>query len=308
MLIWQKNFQTIISVSVAFQIKMIAPKLQPLISQKFQRNNICFRRVSNFNCKMIAPKLQPLISQIPALIWQKFQRIISVSVAFQFQNDCAKIATIDLTEFPNNYFRFRRVSNQNDCAKITTIDLTDSSIDLTEVPTNDFRFRCVSNQNDCAKITHIIIFKDRLWWMISALNGTRASFLPQFESDRRALLYWNKLTCRNKSNKSANRNNRIRLWLECFFDIWYQYQCLFVTKLQSIVLHIIFWVLFWLPGDLISNIYNKEAYRKLQKASRKPQGSFKNFQGRNPYNIFVSFLVETVILKNILKLTDLYEF
>ena len=50
----------------------------------------------------------------------------------------------------------------------------------------------------------------------------------------------------------------------------------------------------------------KEAYRKLQKASRKPQGSFKNFQGRNPYNIFVSFLVETVIPKNILKLTELY--
>ena len=43
-------------------------------------------------------------------------------------------------------------------------------------------------------IFSIIIFKDRLWWMISALNGTRASFLPQFESDRRALSYQNKLT------------------------------------------------------------------------------------------------------------------
>jgi hypothetical protein len=38
------------------------------------------------------------------------------------------------------------------------------------------------------------------------------------------------------------------------------------------------------PGDLLSNNINKEAYKK-------PQGSFKNFQGRNPYNIFVVFLV-----------------
>ena len=40
-----------------------------------------------------------------------------------------------------------------------------------------------------------------------------------------------------------------------------------------------------LPGDLVSNIINKETYRKLQKASRKPEGSNKKFQGRNPYNI-----------------------
>ena len=40
---------------------------------------------------------------------------------------------------------------------------------------------------------------------------------------------------------------------------------------------------FGLPGDLVSNIINKEAYRK-------PQGSFENFQGRNPYNIFVAIL------------------
>jgi hypothetical protein len=52
-----------------------------------------------------------------------------------------------------------------------------------------------------------------------------------------------------------------------------------------------------LSGDSVSNIINKEAYRKPQKASRKPQGSFKNFQGRNPYNIFVGFLVETMTPK-----------
>ena len=53
----------------------------------------------------------------------------------------------------------------------------------------------------------------------------------------------------------------------------------------------------YFPGDLVSNIFNKEAYRKPQKASRKPQGSYKNFQGRNPYNIFVAILVETMTPK-----------
>ena len=45
--------------------------------------------------------------------------------------------------------------------------------------------------------------------------------------------------------------------------------------------------LFGLPGDLVSNIINKEAYRK-------PQGSCKNFQGRNLDNIFVAILVQTM--------------
>ena len=49
-----------------------------------------------------------------------------------------------------------------------------------------------------------------------------------------------------------------------------------------------------LPGDLVSNITIKEAYRNPPKASRKPQGSYKKFQGRNPYNIFVAILVETM--------------
>ena len=52
-----------------------------------------------------------------------------------------------------------------------------------------------------------------------------------------------------------------------------------------------FFVASWgLPRDLVSNTINKEAYRKLL-------GSYKNFQGRNPYNIFVGFLVETMTPK-----------
>ena len=46
------------------------------------------------------------------------------------------------------------------------------------------------------------------------------------------------------------------------------------------------------------NIINKEAYKKPQKASRKPQGSFKNFQGRNLYKTFVGFLVQTMTPKS----------
>ena len=52
-----------------------------------------------------------------------------------------------------------------------------------------------------------------------------------------------------------------------------------------------------LPGDLVSNIINKEAYRKPQKASRKPPGRYKKFQGRNPDNIFVAILVQTMTPK-----------
>jgi hypothetical protein len=45
-----------------------------------------------------------------------------------------------------------------------------------------------------------------------------------------------------------------------------------------------------LSGELVSNIINKKAYRKPPKDSRKPQGSYKNFQGRNTYNIFIAIL------------------
>ena len=49
------------------------------------------------------------------------------------------------------------------------------------------------------------------------------------------------------------------------------------------------------PGDLVvNNIINKEAYRKptgsLQEAQKRFQRSYENFQGRNPYNIFVTIL------------------
>jgi len=38
-----------------------------------------------------------------------------------------------------------------------------------------------------------------------------------------------------------------------------------------------------------------EAYRKPQKASRKPTGRYKKFQGRNAGNIFVGILDETIM-------------
>jgi hypothetical protein len=59
------------------------------------------------------------------------------------------------------------------------------------------------------------------------------------------------------------------------------------------------------PGELVSNIINKEDYRKPQKASRKPQGSYKKFQGRKPYNSFVAILENLCPHKLILSLTDL---
>ena len=55
------------------------------------------------------------------------------------------------------------------------------------------------------------------------------------------------------------------------------------------------WKLFGLLRDLVSNIINKEAYRKPEKASRKPPGRNKKLQGRNPGNIFVGILEESII-------------
>ena len=50
-----------------------------------------------------------------------------------------------------------------------------------------------------------------------------------------------------------------------------------------------FWKLFGLPGDLVSNIINKEGYRKLKKLPGSPQEA----QGRNFRNIFVGILDKT---------------
>ena len=51
------------------------------------------------------------------------------------------------------------------------------------------------------------------------------------------------------------------------------------------------WKLFQLLGDLVSNIMNKEAYRKPKKASRKPQGRYiHKISGQKSRNNFVGFL------------------
>ena len=75
-----------------------------------------------------------------------------------------------------------------------------------------------------------------------------------------------------------------------------------IVRISALKFFVASWKLFGLPGDLVSNIINKEAYRKPQKASRKPQVSFKNFQGRNPYNIFVAILVETMTPKRLFEI------
>ena len=54
------------------------------------------------------------------------------------------------------------------------------------------------------------------------------------------------------------------------------------------------WKLFGLPGDLVFNIINKEAYRKPQKASRKPPGRFKKISGQKSRNNFVVIFVQTM--------------
>ena len=55
------------------------------------------------------------------------------------------------------------------------------------------------------------------------------------------------------------------------------------------------WKLFELPGDLVSNIINKKAYRKPQKASRNPQGSYKKISGQKSGNNFNGIFDETII-------------
>ena len=65
------------------------------------------------------------------------------------------------------------------------------------------------------------------------------------------------------------------------------------------------WKLFELAWDLVSNILNKEAYRNPQKASRKPAGRYKKFQGRIQETISLDFWKKFSHQKDILKLTDL---
>ena len=65
------------------------------------------------------------------------------------------------------------------------------------------------------------------------------------------------------------------------------------------------WKLFGLPGDLVSNIINKEAYRKPQKLPGSPPGRYKKYQGRNPEIISLVFWKKLSFDKDIIKLTDL---
>ena len=78
-----------------------------------------------------------------------------------------------------------------------------------------------------------------------------------------------------------------------------------IVRISALKFFVASWELFGDPGDLVSNMINKEAYRKPKKDSRKPQGSYKNFLGRNPYNIFVAILENRCPRKFILSLTDL---
>ena len=52
-----------------------------------------------------------------------------------------------------------------------------------------------------------------------------------------------------------------------------------------------------LPRDLVSNTIIKEVTRSPKKLPGSPKEAIKNFQRRNPYNIFVGFLVKTVTSK-----------
>ena len=53
------------------------------------------------------------------------------------------------------------------------------------------------------------------------------------------------------------------------------------------------WKLFGLPGDLVFNIKNKEAYRKPEKASRKVQ----KISGQKSRNNLVGIFVQTILPK-----------
>jgi hypothetical protein len=61
---------------------------------------------------------------------------------------------------------------------------------------------------------------------------------------------------------------------------------------------LIFFAASWLlPGNLVSNIINKEAYRKPQKASRKPPRKVQKISGQKSRNNFVGFFEEVLTPK-----------
>ena len=72
-----------------------------------------------------------------------------------------------------------------------------------------------------------------------------------------------------------------------------------IVRISALELFVASWGLpgsfLGLPGDLVSNIINKE----------KEAPNYKNFQGRNPYNIFVAVLENQCPHKFILSLTHL---
>ena len=70
-----------------------------------------------------------------------------------------------------------------------------------------------------------------------------------------------------------------------------------IVRISALKFFVASWKLIGLSGDLVSNIINKEAYRKPQKASRRSQGSYKKFQGRNLDSIFVVILVQMMTPK-----------
>ena len=74
----------------------------------------------------------------------------------------------------------------------------------------------------------------------------------------------------------------------------YQRKYFWISALNFFVA---FWKLFGLPRDLVSKIINKEAYRK-------PPGSYKKFQGRNPEIFLLVFWMKPIFHKDILKLKD----
>jgi hypothetical protein len=63
-----------------------------------------------------------------------------------------------------------------------------------------------------------------------------------------------------------------------------------------------------LAGDLLGNIINKEAYRKPQKASRKPMEAIKTFRAEILTIFLLLFWTKRCHQKDISKLTDIAQY